>query len=95
MVTMFQTREFYLIWISPASPDKSPGEDNPEGEDLRVRAAGFRDRKFPMVIFHPKKRSGIVSVGILLALFQVERNLYIRLIHNFFLSLQNYRTKAK
>ena len=32
---------------------------------------------------------------IFLALFQVERNLYIRLIHNFFLSLQNYRIKAK
>ena len=56
-----------LLWngiISPASLDKSPGEDNSEGEYLHVRASGFRDRKFPMVIFSPKKRSGIaVRVG--------------------------------
>ena len=36
-----------------------PGEDNPEGEYLRVQASGFRDIKFPSVIFRPKKRSGI------------------------------------
>ena len=48
----------------PASLDKSPREDNSEGEYLHVRASGFRDRKFPAVIFSPKKRSGIaVRVG--------------------------------
>ena len=41
--------------ISPASLAKSPGEDNPEGEYLRVQASGFRDIKFPAVIFRPKK----------------------------------------
>lgn len=38
-----------------ASLGKSLREDNSEGEYLRVQASGFRDRKFPMVIFRPKK----------------------------------------
>ena len=51
-----------------------PGEDNSEGEYLRVRASGFRDRKFPMVIFSPKKRSGIaVRVGERTGTWQAKR----------------------
>jgi hypothetical protein len=36
-----------------------------------------------------------VAVGIRLALFQVERHLYICLIHNQFLCLQNYYMQSK
>ena len=57
-----------------ASLGKSPGEDNSEGEYLRVQASGFRDRKFPMVIFRPKKRSGIaVRVGERIGTWQAKR----------------------
>ena len=51
-----------------------PGEDNPEGEYLRVQASGFRDIKFPAVIFRPKKRSGIaVRVGERIGTWQAKR----------------------
>lgn len=45
--------------INVASLTKSHQEGNSEGEYLHVQAFGFRDIKFPAVIFRPKKRSGI------------------------------------
>ena len=50
----------YKIPSQAALPLPSPfGEGNSEGEYLHVQAFGFRDIKFPAVIFRPKKRSGI------------------------------------
>lgn len=50
----------YKIPSQAALPLPSPfGEGNSEGEYLHVQASGFRDIKFPAVIFRPKKRSGI------------------------------------
>jgi len=43
-----------------ASLGKSLQEDNSEDDTFHVQASGFRDTKFPLVIFRPKKRSGII-----------------------------------
>lgn len=58
-----------------ALPLPSPfGEGNPEGEYLHVQASGFRDIKFPAVIFRPKKRSGIaVRVAEMSGTWQAKR----------------------
>ena len=49
-------------------------EVNSEGEYLHVQASGFRDTKFPAVIFRPKKRSGIaVRVGERIGTWQAKR----------------------
>lgn len=78
------TKPFKRLWISSLTD-----------EAIREGLANLAESRFRILADVQPCHYRTHTIGIRLALFEVERHLYIRLFHNLLLCLQNYRISSK